>query len=102
MSGTIFVGKQKSLDIKTVDFIRIVGAIRAHATASPVAKRIVDTVDNFGMNMIFPDELDTADFASFYELMKRVRSDLGADPSLAAFLDQVCRLIESDNRLVDK
>jgi len=52
--------------------------------------------------MIFADELDAADFASFYELMKRVRSDLGADHSLAAFLDQVCRLIESDDRLVDK
>lgn len=98
MSGSILVGKETSLDVRTVDFLRILNAIRAHTSTSYAAKEIVESVDNLGINMICIDELGSTDFASLYELMKTVRADLEADQGLATFLDEVCQLIGSDER----
>lgn len=99
MSGTIILSKQKSLDVRTVDFARITSAIRARVSTSPVARGLLESIDDFGMNMISADELSAGEFAEFYGLMKDVRDDFKADHGLTAFFDELLRFIEVDERL---
>lgn len=99
MSGTIILSRQKSLDVRTVDFARIASAIRARVSTSPVARQLLESIDDFGMNMISADELSASEFADFYGLMKDVQADLKADHGLTAFFDELLRFIEVDERL---
>jgi hypothetical protein len=100
VSGTIVVSKSKSFDVRTIDFVRIVGILRSLLAQSETTKKLLETVDEFGMNMICADELDAAEFADFKRMMTEVRAALGNEEiGLANFLELVCRGINADERL---
>jgi hypothetical protein len=99
MSGTIILRKQKSLDVRTVDFACIANAIRARASTSPVAKKLLESIDDFGMNMISADELSSSEFSVFRDLMKDVQDGLKDDHGLTDFFDELFRLVAVDERL---
>lgn len=100
MSGTIIISKSKSFDVRTIDFVRIVDILRSFMTRSETATKLLETVDEFGMNMICADELDATEFTNFAHLMREVRAAVGdEDKGLADFLEFVCASINADARL---
>jgi len=99
MSGTIILSKQESLEVRTVDFARIASAIRARVAMSLVAGQLLESIDDFGMNMISADELSASDFADFHRLMKDVGADFESDHGLTIFFNNLLRIIEADERL---
>jgi hypothetical protein len=100
MSGTIVIDPQTSVDVRTVDFLRIVEALRAEKNRSPAANRLLETVDEFGMNMICADELTAAEFADFASVLKKLQSDSQPDESgFKRFLTDLCNLIAQDKRM---
>jgi len=101
MSGTIVLSKQKSFDVRTVDFIRIAGVLRSFESQSETAKKLLQTVDEFGMDMLCADDLSAKDFAEFGRLLKQVRMTLGGEEvGLKEFLDIVCAHVDADARIV--
>ena len=100
MSGTIVIDPQISVDVRTVDFLRIVEALRAEGKSSQAAAHLLETVDDFGMNMICADELDPADLADFLGVMRRLQDNTKADESgFNRFVADLCMLIAQDKRL---
>jgi len=100
MSGTIVISKSKSFDVRTIDFVRIVDILRSFKARSETAAELLETVDEFGMNMICADELDAAEFANFAHLMREVSDSLSVeDTGVADFLELVCTSINADERL---
>lgn len=100
MSGTIVIDPHTSVDVRTVDFLRIVEALRAERKTSPTADRLLETVDDFGMNMICADELDPAGFAEFATVLSKLQRDIHAEESgFKDFLENLCSRIAQDERL---
>jgi hypothetical protein len=97
MTGTIVISTRKSVDMRTVDFVRIVKVLRCFVERSQTAKKLIETVDKFGVNMICADELNPAEFAEFVALMKDVGATLGKDDvDLSNSLEEVYTLIDTD------
>jgi hypothetical protein len=100
MSGTIVIDPHTSVDVRTVDFLRIVEALRAERKTSPAADRLLETVDDFGMNMICADELDPAAFAEFATVLRKLQRQSNSDESgFNDFLESLCNRIAQDERL---
>lgn len=100
MSGTIIISKSKSFDVRTIDFVRIVDILRSLMSRSETATKLLETVDEFGMNMICADELDAAEFTDFAHLMREVCAVLrDEDKGVVDFLELVCASINADSRL---
>jgi hypothetical protein len=100
MSGTIVIDPQTSVDVRTVDFLRIVEALRAEGKSSPAAARLLETVDDFGMNMICADELNAADLADFLKVLMRLQDNTRLDESgFNRFVTDLCILVAQDVRL---
>ena len=98
MAGTIIIAKGKSLDVRTVDFERIADALRRRAESSPVSVKLLQSKDEFGMDMICADELNHADFMGFCRLLDDIRAELSDSPGLINFIDQVRELAQADER----
>lgn len=102
MSGTIIINKDKSFDVRTTDFSRIVAVLRYLSSHSETATKLLKTVDQFGMNMICADDLDSAEFTNFAQSMREVCAVLGEeDAGLSDFLASVNASIRVDDRLAD-
>lgn len=100
MSGTIMIDPETSADVRTIDFLRIVDALRTEKETSLAASRLLESVDVFGMNMICTDELDGTDFAEFARIIEKLRRDLEPnDTGFARFLADLYKLISQDPRL---
>jgi hypothetical protein len=100
MSGTIVIDPQTSVDVRTVDFLRIVEAVRAEKNTSHAAIRLLESVDDFGMNMICADELDAADLADFVEILRKLQANTRSDESgFHRFVADLSNLIAQDERL---
>jgi hypothetical protein len=98
MAGTILIHKDKSMDVRTIDFEKILESLRQHAKTSAVAASLLQTKDDFGMDMICADELSALDFTDFYHLLGEIRKDFQNSPGLMAFIDQVRELAQTDER----
>ena len=98
MAGTVIVAKGKSLDVRTIDFERIADALRHHAESSAVAVKLLQSKDEFGMDMICADELSSVEFGDFYALLGDIRAELSDSPGLIDFIDQVRELAQADKR----
>jgi len=98
MAGTVIVAKGKSLDVRTIDFERIADALRRRAKGSAVSVKLLQSVDEFGMDMICADELNSAEFMDFFELLDDVRTELSDSPGLIGFIDQVRAVAQEDER----
>lgn len=101
MTGTVIVAEHKSFDVRTVDFERIVDALRSRVSYSGVAKKLLQSVDEFGMDMICADELNSIEFKTFYGLLGEIRTEFSNEPGLICFIDQVRQTAEVDERLRD-
>lgn len=100
MSGTIVIDPHTSVDVRTVDFLRIVEALRTERKTSPAANRLLETVEDFGMNMICADELDAADLSNFAAILRKLQHESISDESgFNAFLEDLCNRIAKDERL---
>lgn len=103
MSGTFIISQDNSFDLRTIDFVRIVNALRSKMPQSATAAKLLETVDDFGMNMICADDLNSRDFADFGYLMGEVAADLGEkDKDLRAFLQTISNCIEQDERYAER
>lgn len=101
MSGTIMIGPETSIDVRTVDFFRIVEALRSESANWSTASRLLETIDNFGMNMICADELDAADFSQFAGVLEKLQDNNQSDESdFNRFLTDLRSLIARDKRLL--
>jgi hypothetical protein len=98
VTGTIIVAKGKSLDVRNIDFERIADALRRRAKDSPVSLKLLQSVDEFGMDMICADELNSADFMKFFGLLDDFRAELSDSPGLIEFIDQVRAVAQEDER----
>jgi hypothetical protein len=98
MAGTVIVAKGKSLDVRTIDFERIADALRRRAKGSAVSVKLLQSVDEFGMDMICADELNSVEFMAFYGLLDDVRAELSDSPGLIGFIDQLKTLAQEDER----
>lgn len=78
MSGTIVIGPTKSMDIRTVDFLRLVEALRAMKGRSRTATKSLESVDEYGMNMICADELAPTELREFGQLVEEIGAVLSA------------------------
>jgi len=101
MTGTVLVAKGKSFDVRTVDFERVAQALRIRAESSEVVKKLLRMTDQFGVDMICADELNSAEFRDFYRLLGEIRAELSDTPGLVAFIDQIFQWAQSDARLRD-
>ncbi|MGM9517007.1 hypothetical protein ACS5PK_22365 [Roseateles sp. DB2] len=98
MAGTIIVARGKSLDVRTIDFERIADALRRHGKGSEVSVKLLQSMDEFGMDMICADELNSAEFMDFFGLLDDVRAELNDSPGLIGFINQVRTLAQEDER----
>ncbi|MBI5335347.1 MAG: hypothetical protein HZB72_12300 [Burkholderiales bacterium] len=98
MTGTVIVAKGKSLDVRTVDFELIANLLRQRAKKSAVAAKLLQSTDEFGMDMICADELNAMEFMDFYQLFGEIRDDLSNSPGLVGFIDQVREIALTDER----
>ncbi|AVR97158.1 hypothetical protein C9I28_17055 [Pseudoduganella armeniaca] len=100
MSGTILLSSSESLDVRTVDFLRLADALRKHKDASPLVGRLLEHVDVFGINMVCTDELSTGEFAEFAELLRRACPDGAVNcGTFDHFLQQLCDMVRADERM---
>lgn len=99
MAGTLIIAKGKSLDVRTVDFEWIADALRRRASGSEVVRKLLQSTDEFGMDMICADELGPADFQEFFRLLTDIRAELPSNQGLAGFIDKVCVMAQEDARL---
>lgn len=99
MAGTLLIAKGKSLDVRTIDFEWIADALRRRAPSSEVARKLLQSTDEFGMDMICADELGSAEFKEFYGLLVDIRAELPNEQGLAGFIDKVCLMAQEDERL---
>ncbi|HEX8615132.1 MAG TPA: hypothetical protein VF800_27945 [Telluria sp.] len=103
MSGTIVISKKNSFDVRNVDFVLIVNALRSKIAHSAIAEKLLETVDDFGMNMICADDLNSIEFQNFACLIREVCSTFnGEDKELHTFLEAVYTCIEQDERFFNK
>jgi hypothetical protein len=101
MSGTIVISPSKSIDVRTVDFLRLIEVLRSMKGRSPIVPKLLESVDELGMNMICVDELDSAELGEFDRLVKEIGYSLPGDGAgLAEYLDDVHSLIILDNRFI--
>lgn len=100
MAGTLIIAKGKSLDVRTIDFEWIADALRRRAAGSEVARKLLQSADEFGMDMICADELGPAEFKEFHRLLVNIRAELPAGQGLVGFIDRVCQLVEEDGRCI--
>jgi hypothetical protein len=99
MTGTFILSKQRSVDVRTVDFLRIAGAIRTRGLRPSLARKVLESIDDFGMNMIRADELSVSEFVDFHMLMKELQEEFDDLPGFDRLLSELLRLIEADERL---
>lgn len=100
MSGTIVIDPQTSVDVRTVDFLRIVDALRIEKHNSSAASRLLETVDDFGMNMLCADELNATDLADFAGILQKLQENSQSDETgFYRFLADLRSLIAQDERL---
>jgi len=99
MSGTIVIGPTKSMDVRTVGFLRLVEALRSMRGRSQTATKLLESVDEYGMNMICADGLDPAELRKFDLLVEEIGSMAPVDDTgLVQYLNNVRSLIISDGR----
>ena len=99
MAGTLIIAKGKSLDVRTIDFEWIADALRRRASGSEVVRKLLQSTDEFGMDMICADELGPAEFHEFLGLLVDIRAELPDEQGLAGFIDKVCQMAREDTRL---
>ena len=100
MSGTIVIDAATFVDVRTVDFLRIVAALRAEQDGGAAVEGLLATVDAFGLNMICADELDDAGLAAFAAILERLRRTIDdGDHGFKAFLADLVGTIGRDERL---
>lgn len=88
--------------MRTIDFVRIAEILRSYAGTSSVAAKLIETVDEFGMNMICADELSSTEFREFFELMRKVAFSLGNEENgLGGFIRALLSSMQADERLSD-
>jgi len=99
MSGTIVIDAATCVDVRTVDFLRIVDALRAARDGAAAIDRLLDTVDAFGINMICADALDAAGLAAFTAILERLRCTIDSGDGFKGFLAGLVAIIGRDERL---
>lgn len=99
MSGTIVIGPSKSIDVRTVDFLRLVEALRSMKGRSQTVMKLLQSVDEYGMNMICADELGPTELREFDQLIEEIGAMIPAHgKGLAEYLNDVHSLIISEDR----
>ncbi|TDM05469.1 MAG: hypothetical protein C4K60_11870 [Ideonella sp. MAG2] len=98
MAGTVIVAKGRSLDVRSIDFERIADAFRRRAKDSTISVKLLQSLDDFGMDMICADELNSKEFMDFFELLDDVRADISDSAGLIGFIDQVKAVAQADER----
>ena len=98
MSGTIVIDAATCIDVRTVDFLQIVAALRAARDAGPAIGRLLASVDEAGINMLCADELDAAERASFAAVLDDLRRTLGDDDGFKGVLADLVASIGRDER----
>lgn len=98
MTGTVILAKGKNFDVRTIDFEWIAESLRWRAKNSEVAKKVLQSMDEFGMDMICADELGAEELIEFHRLLADVRSDLVGENGLVDFLEKICEAIQEDER----
>lgn len=101
MTGTVIIAKGKSLDVRTIDFERIADSLRRRAKESAIATKLLQSTDEFGMDMLCADELSAMEFKEFYDLFGDIRDELSNSPGLIDFINQVRELALKDKRFRD-
>jgi len=99
MSGTIVIDAATFIDVRTIDFRRIVAALRAERDDSVAIARLLYTDDACGLDMIGADELDAAGLAAFAAILERLRRTLDDGDGLKGFLADLVAIVGRDERL---
>ena len=99
MSGTILLSKQHTFDVRTVDFNLIVSGLRCKVGESEIGKKLLETVDEFGMNMICVDEFDANELKVFGDFLREFGEHQRTEnKGLSEFIEMVCAQIDIDGR----
>ncbi|AJQ92699.1 hypothetical Protein YC6258_00649 [Gynuella sunshinyii YC6258] len=97
------LSKQKTFDVRTVDFNFIVNILRNKVGDTEFGKGLLETIDVFGMNMICVDELDANGLNKFDGFLKELAASLEKEnKGLSKFLAAVCAEIELDERVLSR
>lgn len=100
MTGTIIISSTQSVDVRTIDFSRIVEEIRRRIEAPDLVVKLLITLDGGGINMILAGGLNARELVAFERALDAFGSNLGAeDHGLASFIRNVCEQIKVDPRL---
>lgn len=99
MTGTVIISKNKSFDVRNIDFEFITDVLRSIANNSDLSKKLLQSKDEFGMDMLCADDLDAKEFFEFYGLLLEIRKKIRNDSGLAFFVDKICEAAQEDERL---
>lgn len=100
MTGTIIVAEGRSFDVRTIDFMRIVKALQTRKESTDIAEKLLQSVDEFGINMICAGELNRKEFLDFHCIFTAIRDELLREEGMAQFLERVCHAAEADERFI--
>ena len=99
MSGTILVSRGNLVDIRTVGFEWLAEEIRSRSSTFKIAKELLQSVDEFGMDMICADELDSSGFKNFNLLMEEIFSHAPENKSFVKFIEEARKIMNNDARM---
>lgn len=103
MAGTIFLSADVFFDVRTVDFEWIVDSLRSRKTIenSSALSAALRSHDEYGMDLLDADKLDSTDFRRLGEAFNDLTTNLRSIPGqggLLMFLQSVQAAIQNDTR----
>lgn len=100
MTGTIMISAHDSVDVRTVDFMRIVKALRSRIQSRDLAAKLLSFLDNGGINMILADDLDAVELSAFEGTLEQIElNDFAKETEFASFIRAIRERIKADPRL---
>lgn len=95
------LSKNKSFDVRTIDFKLIVSALRSKFGGSELGEKLLENVDVFGMNMICVDELNSDELKLFGSFLREFgKKQISENIGLYEFVEDVCSQLYDDERIV--
>ena len=104
MAGTISISAGAFFDLRTIDFEWVADELRSRKTNenSSALSAVLQSHDEYGMDLLVADRLDATDFRCFGEAFDSItatlRSTTGGPDGLLKFLGAVQTAIHNDSR----
>ncbi len=100
MTGTIMISEHHMVDVRTVDLVLIVKAIRSRIESPDLVAKLLSFLDEGGINMILADDLDAVELSVFAQALEQIElDDFAKEPELADLMRTIREKIKADPRL---